>query len=75
MQQKIIEIIARVLEVDLDEVTLDTEIGELPEWDSMHHIHIISELENEFGCKLPEEELMDLEDVSDIVSLIKEKVG
>ena len=72
MEEKVRTIIADVLNVTLDKVTLDTEIGELPEWDSLNNVRIITELESKFSVKLEPELLMDLEDVSDIVELIEE---
>ena len=74
MEQKIIGIIAKILEVELEEVELDTAIGDLPEWDSLHHLQIIAELENEYGIKYIAEDLAELEDVSDLISLTKEMI-
>ena len=48
MEQKIIGIIAKILEVELEEVELDTAIGDLPEWDSLHHLQILSEVDKEY---------------------------
>ena len=64
--------IARVLNVPASDVELDTEIGELDEWDSLHNVEIISQLEKEFNVKITSDMIMDLEDVSDIVSLIED---
>ena len=75
MEKKIIGIIANILEVDIEEVELDTAIGDLPEWDSIHHLQIIAELEKEFGIKYAQEDLAELEDVSDLISLTEETVG
>lgn len=72
MEEKVIALIASVLEISVEEVTLDTEIGELDEWDSLHNMEIIAELEKTFNVKITSEMLVDLEDVSDIVSLIEE---
>ena len=72
MEQKIIEIIARILEVDIEEIEMDTAIGDLPEWDSLHHLQIIVELQKEFDIKYSQEDLAELEDVSDLVALTKE---
>ena len=72
MEQKIIEIISRILEVDVDEIELDTAIGDLPEWDSIHHLQIIVELEKEFAVKYSQNELAELEDVSDLIALTKD---
>ena len=75
MEERIISIIARVLDVDSKEVELDTAIGDLPEWDSLHHIQIIAELEKEFSIKYAAEELAEMEDVSDLISLTEEKIS
>lgn len=72
MEDKIIELIARVLNVPKDDVTLETEIGELDEWDSLRNVQIITQLEKEFEVKITPDMIMDLEDVSDIVGLVRE---
>jgi acyl carrier protein len=69
MEQKIIEIIARILKVDTSEVELDTAIGDLDEWDSLHHIQIIVEIENTYNIKFNHVDLAELEDVSDLIAL------
>jgi acyl carrier protein len=72
MEEKVINLIARILGVDTSELDLDTEIGDLPEWDSMHHLTIIKELENLFDIKFEQGDLADCEDISDLVALIKD---
>ena len=72
MEEKIKTLIASVLKVPVEDVTLDTEIGELDEWDSLHNMAIISELEKTFNVKITSDMLIDLEDVSDIVNFIEE---
>lgn len=72
MENKIIELIARVLNVPVGDVTLETEIGELDEWDSLRNVQIIAQLEKEFEVKITPDMIVDLEDVSDIISLIKD---
>ena len=72
MENKIIELIARVLNVPVGDVTLETEIGELDEWDSLRNVQIIAQLEKEFEVKITPDMIMDLEDVSDIISLKKD---
>ena len=72
MEEKVIELIARVLNVPTTEIEMDTEIGEPAEWDSLHNVEIIAQLEKEFNVKITSDMIMDLEDVSDIVNLIEE---
>lgn len=74
MKERVISIIAKVLEVPTDEIELDLGIGDLPEWDSLHHVAIIAELEKEFGIKFDLQDLMEVEDVSDLISLVEEQL-
>ena len=72
--QKVIKIISESLEVTEDQITEETAIGDLPEWNSLGHIIVISSLEKEFAINFDPEIIMDLEDVSDIVSAIEERL-
>jgi acyl carrier protein len=74
IEQKVIRIIAESLEVGEDQLTEDTAIGDIPEWNSLGHIVIISSLEKEFSINFDPEIIMDLEDVSDIVAAIEERL-
>lgn len=72
MDEKIKALIASILKVSEEEITLDTEIGELDEWDSLHNMEIIATLEKTFNVKITSAMLIDLENVSDIINLIEE---
>ena len=71
MKEKVIEIIAQVLGVPTSDVTVDTEIGELDEWDSLRNMQIFSSLQEVFSVKISQDMLVDLENVSDIIELIE----
>lgn len=72
MKEEIVKIIASVLEVDVCDIEMDTAIGDLPEWDSIHHLQIIAELEKVYNIKFNASDLAELEDVSDLTSLVEE---
>lgn len=72
MEEKIKEIIALVLGVSINEIEDDTAIGDISSWDSLRHVSIIAELESYFKIKFNSSDLMNLEDVSDIISLVRE---
>ena len=74
IEEKVKEIIAKVLEVEVSEINDDTAIGDIPEWDSLSHIQIVSSIEKEFGFNFTPDVMMDLEDVSDIVAAVEERV-
>ena len=42
IEEKVKEIIAKVLEVEVSKINDDTAIGDIPEWDSLSHIQIVS---------------------------------
>lgn len=71
----VVEIIAHILEVDKDEISEDTAIGDLESWDSLHHIQILSAIEKKYGFRFTPDILLDLEDVSDIVAATEARAG
>ena len=72
MKEEIVKIIADILEVDVCDIEMDTAVGDLPEWDSMHHLQIIAELEKVYNIKFNASDLAELEVVSDLISLVEE---
>lgn len=73
--EEVVEIIARILGIEAAQIEEDTAIGDLPEWDSLHHIQIITAIENKFGFRFMPDVMMDLEDVSDIVAATEERIA
>lgn len=71
---KVKEIVAAVCETTPDSITENTTIGDFPQWDSMGHLAILSQLEEAFEINFEPEEMMDLEDVSDIVKAVEDKL-
>jgi len=74
VKEKVIEIIAGVLEVAPDEITLESSIGDFPKWDSLGNLNILQEVQDEFDIELDPEEIIDLEDVNDIINIVAEKI-
>lgn len=72
MEHVVLNIIANILNVVPEEIDVDTEIGDMPEWDSLHHLTIIKELEKYFSIKFDQGDLADCEDISDLIALIKD---
>ena len=67
MESQVKEIIARVLNVDVGRITDDLSSGEIPEWDSVGNLAIISTIEQELDIEFPLEVLFDLTSVRSIV--------
>lgn len=48
--------------------------SDIEEWDSLGHVNLIVEIENEFGIKFPMERVMRLRNVGEIIDLILELI-
>lgn len=73
IEDKIKEIVASVCKVNQSEISMNTSIGDFPEWDSLGHINIITDVSKEFGIEVEPEDLMEIENVGDIVQLVTRK--
>ena len=66
--KKLLEIVSEIIEID--DVTLDTELNE-GNWDSLAVITFISEADNEFDKVVAPSQLAKVTKVSDLLALIK----
>ena len=71
--EKIREIIADQLDVDPEDITMETDLTRDLEADSLDAVEIIMALENEFNIEIPEEKAEDFKLVSSIVEFIEEQ--
>lgn len=71
IKEKVFEIIAECLEKDVSDLTLDTDMDDIAEWDSMRNVMILSRLEEEFDIMIPEDDIFDLVTIGTIVEEIE----
>lgn len=74
VKDKVLEIVAKVCETEVTNITEESTIGDFPQWDSMGHLTILSNVEEAFDINFEPEEMMDLEDVHDIIEAVEEKL-
>ena len=72
METQVKQIIAQVLNVELDIITDDLSAGDIPEWDSVGNLAIISTIEQELELELPLEDLFDLTSVKSIIDEVNQ---
>ena len=70
MEEKILEILRRVLEDNSLDNTCSQETCEA--WDSLHHLTICFEIEGEFGVLFEPSDMESIKSYDDIVRFIKE---
>ncbi|MBQ8945906.1 MAG: acyl carrier protein [Lachnospiraceae bacterium] len=75
VRDRVIGIMAEVLKVSTDVLQDDVAIGDIPEWDSLHHIQLVSAIEKAFDFRFTPDVMMDLEDVEDIVNAVELRVN
>ena len=74
IQEKVKQIVASVCDVAVENVTLNSAIGDFPAWDSMGNLAILQQVEVEFGIQFNPKEMMVIEDVNDIVRAVEDKL-
>ncbi len=72
MEEKIIEILKEVLEIE--NVNAETSQANCGEWDSLHHLNLAVELESEFDVSLEPEEIAQMTSVKEIERILSAKV-
>ena len=74
VKDKVFEIIANVLEVKVEDITLNSTVGDFPTWDSLGQLNILQSVQDEFEVEFEPEEMMDIEDVNDIIKIVESKI-
>ena len=67
MDTQVKEIIARVLNVDPGGITDTLCSGDIPQWDSVGNLAVLSTIEQELEVEFPLEDLFDLTSVRSII--------
>ena len=72
MEEIVIKIMKDVLE--MDEVSMNTSQENCENWNSLRHLNLVSELEDEFDVEFEPEEIAEMHSVNNIIEIIKEKL-
>lgn len=73
IESRIREIFAEELAIDDDEVMPDLAYGDIAEWDSIAHVHLVAVYEDEFQITLEDDEIARLSPYSSLVQTISMK--
>ena len=71
MEETIIEIMKDVL--DEQDINIDSTQDSLENWNSLRHLNLVSELEDEFDVEFEPEEIAEMKSVKAILELINTK--
>jgi acyl carrier protein len=56
-------------------ITDETTADDIPDWDSLANIDLVSAVEKKFGIKLTTREISELRNVGDMIRAVMSKVG
>jgi acyl carrier protein len=68
MEEKVLQVIAEILEVSPDRITPTTMIQDVEEWDSLAQVMLIGALQEELGIEISIEEAAEMTGVADILA-------
>ena len=66
MEEKFLEFAADVMDVDVSQISLDTEYKVFDAWDSLMMMTLVMETEAEYGISVPVEELGNIKTLRDL---------
>ncbi|SFO84463.1 acyl carrier protein [Chitinophaga sp. YR627] len=69
--QTLHDIIAAALSIPAEQVTDDLSYQSIPEWDSVSHIYLITELEAAFGITIDTEEVLEMSSVEQVKETLR----
>lgn len=71
MSSKLQGVFATALALPADQVTADLAYQSVPEWDSMSHMILITELEANYSITIETEDLLEMTDVTNVITRLK----
>lgn len=72
MEDKIIEIMKQVFKTS--DISTSTDQSNCEYWDSLHHLDLIVELENEFDIEFEPEEIAEMKSFNELKGVIESKL-
>jgi acyl carrier protein len=75
VQEKVIQVLVNILQVSPDKISTKTTSDDIEKWDSLNHINMIQALEQEFGIRYDQEQMVSMLSVEEIIEATKENLG
>ena len=69
--QDFINFVARVMEIDPSEINEDTAYGQHEKWDSLMHMRLVMEIEEEYDVEIPIDEVPHINTIKDFYQYIQ----
>jgi acyl carrier protein len=73
MEEKVFEIIAGIMDIEMSMININSSPQTIDSWDSLHHMQLILALEETLGLNFNEEDITNMMDVKTIMTCINSK--
>ena len=73
ISERLATVLRRVLKLDEFEFRDDTQAFQVPGWDSLRHIELLTAVEEEYGIRFRALETLKLKNVGDLQTLVEKK--
>ena len=70
MEQKLKESFAEALNIDVDTVNVGLKYQAIPEWDSISHMMLISQIEEDFDISIDTDDVIDLSSFEKAIEIL-----
>lgn len=72
--ERVRELLAEQLDIDEEKITMDSDILEDFEADSLDVVDMVMTLEDEFGVEIPDEDIENFHTVGDVVRFVDDNI-
>ena len=73
MEEKFIELIKDVLEIEDREINMNDNFREYEEWSSLAYLSVIAMLDEEYDCQIEEADIRKLQTIGDLYNAVIKK--
>lgn len=74
VKETVFTIVANVCNIDKSVLNENSTVGDFPSWDSLGQLTILQQVQDTFEVEFEPEEMMEIEDISDIITTVQNKV-
>ena len=71
--ENLINLVAKVLNVKTEDLSYESSMDEIEEWDSLNHLRLVSEIEESFGIEIPFDEIKNIQKVENFLKYFKKE--
>lgn len=75
ISERVKALVAGILDIPAGDLTPSTGVGDLPQWDSLAQVAIVTTMEDDFGLDLDADSLMEVSTLADLIALAEEQNG